>query len=133
MTDVSHQWDFLESAWRLAFLLTGCREGADKIFREATAEVLKHPHADEAERAKSLLLAAVRRRSLKFPARCELEGAAASLHRLAEPGRSALALLYLNAATVPELQHVLQVEGWAVHEALEAARKALREQMTPAP
>ena len=69
----------------------------------------------------------LQRRSLRFPARCELEGIAAKLHQLAEPGRSALALLYLDALPAADIQRVLNIDERLLAVALDQARCALRE------
>jgi hypothetical protein len=127
MSDLPEEWVFLETAWRFAFLLTGCREGASKVFGDSVEELLRHPHPGDSERIRQLFFTAARRRSLKFPARCELEGTAAKLHKLPEPGRSALALLYLNALPAVDIQRVLNVNERLLSEAMDKARSALRE------
>ena len=125
--DVSEEAVFLEAAWRFAFVLTGCREGASKAFKESVDELLRHPHAGDLEKTEKLLFAAVRRRSLKFPAYCELKGSPARLHRLPEPGRSALALLSLNALGADAITNILGIDSRGLAEALGKARSALRE------
>lgn len=76
----------------------------------------------------SYFSSSVRRRSLKFPARCELEGTAAKLHKLPEPGRSALALLYLGALPASDIQCVLNLDERLLADAVDKTRSALREQ-----
>ena len=71
MNDLPKEFAFLETAWRFAFLLTGCREGTSKVFKDSVEELLRHPHPGDLERARQLFFAVVRRRSLDFPARCE--------------------------------------------------------------
>ena len=82
MSDIPEDWFFLETAWRFALVLTGCQEGTAKVFKDSVDELLRHPHPGDLERSKQLFFTIVRRRSLKFPARCELEGTAAKLHKL---------------------------------------------------
>jgi DNA-directed RNA polymerase specialized sigma24 family protein len=128
MSDLPEDWVFLESAWRFALLLTGCHEGAAKIFKDSVDEVLHHPHPGDLERTRQLFFMIVRRRSLKYPARSELERTPARLHRVAEPGRSALALLYLGIFPAGDIQRVLNIDERLLAEAVATARSALREE-----
>jgi hypothetical protein len=127
MSDLPEEWNFLKTAWRFAFLLTGCHEGTSKAFKDSVEELLRHPHPGDLERTRQLFFAVVRRRSLKCPARCELEGTAAKLHELPEPGRSALALLYLDALAAVDIQRVLNIDERLLADAMDKARCALRE------
>ena len=127
MNDLPKECVFLETAWRFAFLLTGCREGTSKVFKDSVDELLRHPHPGDLDRVKQLLFAVVRRRSLNFPARCELQGTAAKLHELSEPGRSALALLYLDALPAADILRVLNIDERLLPETIDKARSALRE------
>jgi hypothetical protein len=128
MSDIPEDWFFLETAWRFALVLTGCQEGTAKVFKDSVEELLRHPHPGDLERSKQLFFTIVRRRGLKFPARCELEGTAAKLHKLAEPGRSALALLYLDALPATDIQHVLNLDERLLADAVDKTRSALRAQ-----
>lgn len=119
----------LQAAWRLAGLLTGCREGASTVLRAAVDEILRHPSADAPARRKRLLLSTVRRRSLRFPARCELSGLAAKLHGLREPGRTALALLYLDALPSEDIQRLLDFDEAMLAHELQIARDQLKAQI----
>jgi hypothetical protein len=132
MSDLPEEWVFLESAWRFALLLTGCHEGASKIFKDSVDELLRHPHPGDLERTRQLLFMIVRRRGLKYPARSELDGTPARLHGIAEPGRSALALLYLGNFPADDIQRVLNINERLLAEAIDAARSGLREER-PAP
>jgi len=126
MSDPAEHSHLLENAWRFAHVLTGCTEGANRAFDEALGEVRRHPHAEDEDRIARLFLTTLRRRCLKFPARCELTGRAAGLHRLLEPGRSALTLLCLNALSAREMERVLSINAKALADALEQARAAVR-------
>jgi hypothetical protein len=127
MSDLPKEWVFLETAWRFALLLTGCHEGASKVFKDSVDELLRHPHPGDLDRTRRLFFTAVRRRGLKFPAHCELEGTAEKLHELPEPGRSALALLYLDALPADDIECVLNVDERLLSEAIDKTRSALRE------
>ena len=126
MSDFPEEWIFLETAWRFAFLLTGCREGTSRVFKDSVEELLRHPHPGDLERTRRLLFTVVRRRGMKFPARSELGGTAAKLHELSEPGRSALALLLLDALPAVDIQRVLDIDDRLLAEAVDKARAELR-------
>jgi hypothetical protein len=109
--------------YAVARILTGCGEGALAVVAAAVPEVGKHPAASDAGRIARLFYAAVRRRSLRFPARCEFGGALAGLHAMREPARSALALRLVGGLDDAEIAGVLGVvpgalppepENWAL-------------------
>lgn len=54
------------------------------------------------------------------------DGLVAALHQQAEPGRSALALTWLNVLPTSELHRVVEVDGYALDSALEKARERLK-------
>ncbi len=126
MSNQPDEWDFLQTAWQFAHLLTGCEKGAAAVFDDAVAEVLKHPDGGDHERAKWLLFRAVRLRCLKYPAANELTGTAAKLHQLPEPGRSALAILCLDALDAEDIRRVLHLHDRELVLAVEKARAALK-------
>jgi hypothetical protein len=91
--------------------LTGCREGAQAAFKEAVAEIHRHPHAEEHERAVRLFYSTLRRRCLRFPARNELGATLTSLHQIAEPARSVVVLEGLKALPEADIQRVLEIDA----------------------
>lgn len=133
MSSSPENWDYLNSAWRYALVLTGNREGAGKVFRESVDEVVRHPHPGDHERTKRLLFTVLRRRALKHPASCELTGPAAVLHRQPEPDRSALTLLSLSAFDAEGLHRVLDLDVAAVAAAVDRARGAVQGQLSERP
>lgn len=116
MSELPEQWAFLPTGWKVAFIFTGCRAGATRIFQETIEELLRHPGAGNPHRARLLFFAALRRRALRYPAVCELEGLTAVLHRMAEPARSAFTLAFLKAVNEDELEHVLELGARQVAE-----------------
>jgi hypothetical protein len=78
----------MRKAYVLAWVLTGCEEGASRVVKESIQEVGAHPAGSDLHKRSRLLMAAVRRRSLKFPARYELPPGLEALHKGLEPGRS---------------------------------------------
>lgn len=131
MSDVAEEWGFLKTAWRVAHTLTGCQEGASKVFQETVEEVLHHPSAGDAHRLPILFYTVLRKRSLRFPARNDLSGAAGALHRLTEPGRSAWTLLLLNALPADEIQPVLGLDERQLADAVDKARAQMTGQPIP--
>lgn len=126
MSEIPAEPALLETAWQYALLCTGCRQGADSVLKAAVEDILKHPDAGDPGRRKRLLFGTVRRRSLRFPAKIEVNGAAARMHKLAEPGRSALALLYLDAMPAEEIRRVLELDEAGFSAAVEKSRNALK-------
>lgn len=122
MSDIPGEWQFLKTAWRFALVLTGCREGAGKVFKETAAEVASHPHPGDLNRTRHLFYTALRRRALKYPARNELSGVPGKFHLVLEPGRSALALLYLDALSPGEIGKILELDQRGLAESLDRAR-----------
>jgi len=130
MSDGPGEWSFLKSAWRFAHVLTGCHDGAARVFQDSLEELSRHPDADEPDRARPLLFSIVRKRSLRFPARCELPDSLAPVHRELEPGRSARVLLALDVLPREGLEHMLGVDSRTVADAAKqtdaSVAKALR-------
>lgn len=127
MSEVPDEWSFLETGWRVAYALTGCREGASKVFKDTLEEVLRHPGAGgDAAHTRILFFTVLRHRSLKFAARCDLTGLPADLHRLPEPGRSAYTFLLLDALSGAEIQNVLGLKEREVADYVQSARSSLQ-------
>lgn len=126
MSEIPKEWAFLTTAWQFALLLTGCEDGASKVFDETVEEIARHPHPGDLERTKKLFFGVLRRRALKFPARCALAGAPAALHQSLEPGRSAIALLALQAFDSAEIERILGIDHRTLTAAGEKTRASLR-------
>lgn len=122
MSDDSGEWQFLQTAWRFALVLTGCREGAGKVFKETAAEVASHPHPGDLTRTRHLFYTALRRRALRYPARNELTGAVGRFHTVSEPSRSALTLLYMDALSPGEIGKILDLDPRGLAESLDRGR-----------
>jgi len=133
MSDVPAEWTFLSTGWRLALILTGGREGASKAFREAVEEVRHHPNAGDHHRLEILFFSALRRRCLRIPANNELTDLPSRLHRLEEPGRSVLAMTWLNAMSISDLHRVIGLDDAVLADAADKARAQLREPEAPTP
>ncbi len=126
MSDVPAEWIFLSTGWRLALILTGSQKGASRAFRDTVAEVSRHPNAGDHHRLEILFFSALRRRCLRVPASNTLSGLVSALHQQPEPGRSTLALTWLNALPASELHRVVEVDGHPLSSALEKTREQLQ-------
>lgn len=125
MSELPEQWAFLSAGWRAAFVFTGCRVGATRIFQDTVEELLRHPGTGSSHRARVFFFAALRRRALRYPATCELEGGTAILHRMPEPARSAFTLTLLKTVNEDELEHVLELGPRQVAAEIDRARSLL--------
>ena len=127
MSDVPAEWTFLKTGWRLALILTGNHEGASRAFSDAVEEVRRHPNAGDLHRLEVLFFSTLRRRCLRVPAANQLQGLVSALHQLPEPGRSALALIWLDAISADDLHRVVGVEDALLADALEKSRQQIRQ------
>lgn len=127
MSDVPAEWTFLSTGWRLALILTGSHEGASRAFQDTVVEVQRHPNTGDHHRLLILFFSTLRRRCLRVPASAtDLQGPIANLHRLPEPGRSALALVWLNALPAADLHRVIGVDDATLADALEKTRQLMQ-------
>lgn len=121
MTDEWRENEDLRVGYLLAWMLTGTEEGAGKSVGEAIKEVRAHPASHDHHKRKQLFFSAVRRRSLKFPARCELPESLRLLHGTPEPGRSVMTLKELLKGKDPT--DAASLFGLEIRSAGEAAKK----------
>jgi len=127
-------------------LLTGSPRAAQAVVLEAFADAgEKIHHFRNGKSCEAWLVAKVRSRLLNKSPQPAAETApetpenspstaldmAERFSRLQEPGRSALALLYLNRFTVQEIGQILQMPPEQLGDAAGSAREALQ-QMDPA-
>lgn len=129
MTESATDTALLRRGYRFAKLLTGCDEGALAAVSQATHDVGAHPAAEDPVRTERLFFAAVRKRALRHPARCELRGTLATLHAMPEPVRSIRALKLPGGLPDEEISTVLGVTQAAVREA-ECPQETPSEQAT---
>ncbi len=119
MSEELRENEDMRVGYLLSWTLTGTEVGAGKSLCEAIKEVVSHPAAHDHHKRQQLFLSAVRRRSLKFPARCELPESLKALHGSPEPGRSVLALQEL----LKSKESAASLLGLEVRSANEAAQK----------
>lgn len=143
MSEAVKRWVWFPDLVRFAEVLSGSREKALSIVREALDEILarRHGHLDE-ERGRIILFRSVRTRALKhvrrestsrvdaaaLPAGADIDLAKVSageiamrLHELNEPGRSAFALLVLDAMDAEAIGKLL---GLGIEELADIVQKA---------
>ena len=150
----------LTGIYRFAVLLTGAPRTAQAVVMEVFADAgEKINHFRSGKSCEAWLVAKVRNRLLKNPSRAmdkpapetpddkpqvsvDLNPAALELaqrfSKIPEPGRSALALLYINHFSVQEIAQILQIPLEEMAEATGAARAILQQaeaapQSSPAP
>ncbi len=148
MSERAEHWEYFQDLYRFAFVLT---EDEDRAMRAVTAsleDALKRPRSHgDLDRLLALLFKEVRGRVLKdapgapdgrrAKGSALPEGAVAgveagdlvavrtAIYGLPEPGRSALALLYLDVAEAEEIQRILGVTERDLAKLLEGARAEL--------
>lgn len=142
----------LTGIYRYAVLLTGApREAQDVVLQVFADAAEKIHHFRNGKSCEAWLVAKVRTRLLNRGPRDSAPPAAetassssgspdpaalefaARFSRLAEPGRSALALLYIGHFSVQEIAQILQLPLEMLAEAVDAARATLRGSETARP
>jgi hypothetical protein len=153
MSYESHDVDFFSRLYRFAWILLMREDVARKVVMDALAEIHvrdSHSHED-IERKQARCFQVVRQRALKvavipfeslkgesrgWPPGTDtwLVGIVSArvtevLHRVAEPGRSALALALLDAVDVESMQRILGLSILQLADAVDAARGAVAEHL----
>ncbi len=140
-----HEEEFLADLYRFAWILLMRDDVVQRVVLDSLEEVhhqssLSH---EDAERAHARAFQVVRQRALKVPAasapsanatsgwpgdilqslaQVDSDAAIRALHRVAEPGRSALALVLLNAVDVESMEKILGLTVGQLADAVDAAR-----------
>jgi len=100
MTNLPKEWRFLRSGWIYACVLTGREVAATEMVSKALQGVAARNDLVSLRRRRRLFFAILFREGQKIPRQAEpAEGkysTLVSLHKIQEPGRSALALLHLR-------------------------------------
>ena len=145
--------DFFSRLYRFAWILLLREDIARKVVMDGLEEILVregHSHED-IERRQARCFQVVRQRALKvavspfdalkgkssgWPSGTDawlagMDGARVTevLHRVAEPGRSALALALLDAVGVESMERILGLSVSQLADAVDAARGALAENL----
>jgi hypothetical protein len=100
MTNLPKEWRFLRSCWIYACVLTGREVSATEMVSKALQGVAARNDLVSSRRRRRLFFAILFREGQKIPRQAEPEEGKyytlGSLHKIQEPGRSALALLHLR-------------------------------------
>jgi hypothetical protein len=107
MTGLLGPSEILRRGFLFARILTGCNEGAMAAVADAASGLARHPSGNDPKHAGILFMTNVRRRALKFPARCELPAPLDALHTEPEPQRSARVLHGLGGTKPSHIGRVL--------------------------
>jgi len=130
MTHLPKEWRFLRSAWIYALVLTAQESAASEMVSKAVQDVAKRNDLVSSRRRRRLFFAMLFREGQKLsrqPLNEESKNLPlAGLHRIQEPGRSALALLHLRLF---EPDHIAVIIGKTEKE-LPAILTAAREEFS---
>jgi len=137
MTNLPKEWRFLRSGWIYAFVLTGQSSGATEIVSKALQGVAARNDLVSSSRRKRLFFATLFREGHKFPQQTEPAeekySTLASLHKVQEPGRSALALLHLRLFDPDQIAVIIGKTEKELPAILAAAREEFSKLGAPLP
>ena len=120
----------MTEAWKFALVLTGREAAATALVAQALAAVSKRSDLHELGRTKRLFFSILCREGVKSPVldapETPAEQAVFVFHKLPEPSRQALSLLYLGAFSGEHLAALLGQSEGELARSLEDARARLR-------
>lgn len=123
------EWPFLSEAWKFALVLTGREAAATGLVSGAIEAVSKRADLHEAGRTKRVFFSILCREGAKFSEilapETPVEQAVHFLHRLPEPSRRAITLLYLGVFSGEHLAGLLGQSETGLAKCLEEARSRL--------
>ncbi|MFZ4774060.1 MAG: hypothetical protein ACOYM3_01775 [Terrimicrobiaceae bacterium] len=124
------EWPFLNEAWKFALVLTGREAAATALVAQALAAVSKRSDLHETGRTKRIFFSILCREGAKSPVMDNPETPAERtvffLHKLPEPSRQAISLLYLGAFSGEHLAAILHQSEAELARSLDDARSRLR-------
>ena len=137
MTNLPKEWRFLRSGWIYAFVLTGQSSEATEMVSKALQGVAARNDLVSSSRRKRLFFATLFREGHKFPRQTEPAeekySTLASLHKVVEPGRSALALLHLRLFDPDQIAVIIGKTEKELPAILTAAREEFSKLGAPLP
>lgn len=132
MSTPSTETSYFENLYRFALILTGNAEAAERHALSSLEEVAQLKHLGDEEHTWRLLYANLRKRASKEAALADpLSEKISALHKLDEPGRSALTLLYLGDVAPETAHRVLEISEKEFVQAVQKARESLDKQLPP--
>ncbi|MFM8765510.1 MAG: hypothetical protein ACKOHM_13455 [Spartobacteria bacterium] len=137
MTNLPKEWRFLRSGWIYAFVLTGREEEATGMVSRALQGVAARNDLVSSRRRRRLFFAMLFREGQKIPRQSEPAGEKysmlAGLHKIREPGRSALALLHLRLFDADQVAVIIGKTEKELPAILTAAREEFSKLEVPRP
>lgn len=135
MSHLPKEWRFLRPAWIYARILTGAPETATTLVTETLSSIADRADVVSNRRRKRLFFSMLFRAAATQPSAqiTNPSDASAAFHALAEPGRSALALLYLRVFPPDELAGILGKTEFELADILQSAREELSKTTPLAP
>jgi hypothetical protein len=111
MSNLPKEWRFLRAAWVYALVLTGREHAATGMVANALQDIANRHDVVSTKRRRRLFFAMLFREGEKKPRGAgggsANEDGLAVFHRLEEPGRSAISLLYLHLFPAEEIADIL--------------------------
>ena len=135
MTNLPKEWRFLRAGWIYAFVLTGQEAAATEMVSKALQGVAARNDLVSSRRRRRLFFAILFREGQKIS--CPSESAEgndstlAGLHKIQEPGRSALALLHLRLFDPDQIAVIIGKTEKELPAILTAAREEFSKIETP--
>lgn len=137
MTNLPKEWRFLRSGWIYACVLTGREAAATEMVSKALQGVAARNDLVSSRRRRRLFFAILFREGQKIPRQPEpAEGkysTLSGLHKIQEPGRSALALLHLRLFDPDQIAVIIGKTEKELPDILTAAREEFSKIETPLP
>lgn len=135
MSPVSHDWSFLPEAWKYALVLGGRESAATALLTGALTAISKRPDVWESSRMRRLLFSTIHREGNKSVRISDPVSPAERdvfiFHGMAEPGRSAVALLCLELFSGEHLAGLLGLGERELVGVLQQARDSLATTLPP--
>ena len=132
MTNLPKEWRFLRSGWMYAFVLTGREAAATEMVSKALQGVAARNDLVSSRRRRRLFFAMLFREGQKIPRQSEPAeekySTLAKLHKIQEPGRSALALLHLRLFDPDQIAVIIGKTEKELPSILTAAREDFSKQ-----
>jgi DNA-directed RNA polymerase specialized sigma24 family protein len=132
MTNLPKEWRFLRSGWMYAFVLTGREAAATEMVSKALQGVAARNDLVSSRRRRRLFFAILFREGQKIPRQSEPAeekySTLATLHKIQEPGRSALALLHLRLFDPDQIAVIIGKTEKELPSILTAAREDFSKQ-----
>jgi hypothetical protein len=135
MSNLPKEWRFLRAAWIYAFVLTGQEATATEMVSNALQGVAVRNDLVSSRRRRRLFFAILFREGQKISVPSEpTEGDSSTLsrlHKIREPGRSALALLHLRLFDPDQIAVIIGKTEKELPDILTTAREEFSKIETP--